>query len=121
MKFFIDMPLPPQLVDWLTQRGHEARHASQVGMHQAEDSGIIAWAREHNCIILTADLHFPRLLALTRAHSPGLILFRGGDFSDREVAERLEDVLRSVPEATLRASIVTVDHTRVRRRPLPID
>lgn len=45
---------------------------------------------------ITADLDFPRLLALSLAEGPGLVLFRGGNYSDSELCDLLERLLKTV-------------------------
>ncbi|WP_369010468.1 DUF5615 family PIN-like protein [Bradyrhizobium sp. PRIMUS42] len=45
MKFLVDMPLSPALSRWLTERGHDAVHASEAGLHAASDIEIIERAR----------------------------------------------------------------------------
>lgn len=45
MKFLIDMPLSPTLATWLKQQGHDALHASEIGLHRAPDSEIMKRAQ----------------------------------------------------------------------------
>jgi len=66
------------------------------------------------------DLDYPRLLALGHADSPGLILFRNGDYSENDVTERLREVLEVITDAELAVSVVVVERTRIRRRRLPM-
>lgn len=70
---------------------------------------------------MTADLDYPRLLALQKAGSPGVILFRGGSYSDHEMLALLDRVLAQTGALELARSITVVDHNRIRRRALPID
>jgi len=70
-------------------------------------------------IIITADLDYPRLLALSAADSPAVILFRNGDWSETEAIERLTTALAIVPENQLSTSLVVIEKTRIRRRALP--
>ena len=37
MKFLLDMPVSPRIVEWLNGRGHDAVHASAVGLDRAAD------------------------------------------------------------------------------------
>lgn len=120
MKFLIDMPLPPQLVKWLEEQGHEAIHALQIGLDRAQDTVIIEYSRSHNQIIITADLDYPRILALTRESGPGLILFRGGNYSTQEIEEHLTRVFAIVSEEELNKSIIVIEKERIRKRSLPI-
>jgi hypothetical protein len=61
------MPLTPDAVSHLQAAGHDAVHASSVGLAQA------------------TDRDYPRLVLLSDAAAPGLVLFRGGSYSDSEM------------------------------------
>ncbi len=65
MRFLVDMPLSPRLAAWLRENGHDAEHASGAGLHKAKDHHIVESARQQNRIIITADLDFPQLLAIS--------------------------------------------------------
>lgn len=116
----VDMALAPHLATWLAEQGHDAVHASAVGLERAPDGEIVARARADDRIIITADLDYPRLLALARAERPGLILFRGGQFTDAQVIERLGRVIETLPVDELCTSIVVIEAHRIRRRRLPV-
>ena len=120
MKFLIDMPLPPAAARWLGEQGHDAVHANDLGMQRASDAEIIARAKLDGRTIITADLDYPRLLALAQATEPSLILFRHGNWSDAEIMARLPEVLGSLGEVEIEQSILVVDRDRLRRRRLPI-
>ena len=120
MKFLVDMPLSPKLAEWLCHQGHDAVHASQSGLDRASDELVLSRARDEARVIITADLDFPRLLALLQTDGPGLILFRGGDFSESDSIERLRRALESIPADQLSHSIVVVERGRLRKRPLPV-
>ena len=121
MKFLIDMPLSPTLPRWLTDRGHDAVHASAIGLHDASDIEIIGCARQDARTVVTADLDYPRLIATTGNDSPSLIPFRGGDWTEAGVRTRFAEVLSALTEDEIQCSIITVDRDRVRRRRLPIN
>lgn len=120
MKFLIDMPISPQVVDWLNQNGHEAVHAFKVGLSMASDMAIIERAYQHKEVIITADLDYPRILALTKRDGHGIILFRGGNYSEHEMRELIKRALKVIPLEDLPKNIVVVDKTRIRRITLPI-
>lgn len=121
MKFFIDMPLSPALAVWLEQQGHDAVHVSGLGRCQASDIEILELARSEKRVVLAADLDYPRLLALARSRSPGLILFRGGNYSECESVDRLNRALETIPEQELPDSIVVIEKGRIRQRRLPLE
>jgi predicted nuclease of predicted toxin-antitoxin system len=114
------MPLSPVLARWLQANGHDAVHASAIGLSQARDADIITRARSEARTIITADLDYPRLLALARATGPSLILFRGGDWSDTDIVTRMAELLATLSETDIEGSILVVERDRVRRRRLPI-
>ena len=95
------MPVTPQAVPHLEAKGHER-------------------ARIDDRIVVTADLDYPRLLALLKADRPGVILFRGGSYSDAEMLALLDRVLAQSDTLDLERSIIVVDQHRIRRRSLPI-
>jgi predicted nuclease of predicted toxin-antitoxin system len=121
VKFLIDMPLPPAIAGWLVDRGHDAVHAVDLGLHRASDSEIVARAKRESRTVITADLDYPRLLAVARASEPSLILFRNGDWTEDQVRTRLGDILAGLTERDIAQSIIVVDRDRVRRRRLPIE
>jgi predicted nuclease of predicted toxin-antitoxin system len=120
MRFHIDMPLSPALARWLTDNGHQGAHATQRGLERAEDETILRLARDEGAIVLTADLDYPRLLALSGSDGPGILLFRGGIWREDEILERLEHTLAMVSENELPHSIIIVERSRIRRRRLPL-
>jgi predicted nuclease of predicted toxin-antitoxin system len=120
VKFLIDMPLSPLLAAWLTAKGHDAVHAAHLPMDRAYDSEILERARIDQRVVITADLDYPRLLAITRAEGLGLILFRGGNYSDQETFERMERALETNTPENLATSIVVIEKQKIRRRTLPL-
>jgi predicted nuclease of predicted toxin-antitoxin system len=72
-------------------------------------------------VIVTADLDYPRLLAQMGALEPGVVLFRGGNYSEDEVKERLAAALQAVSTEELISSVVVVEKTRIRKRRLPLE
>jgi predicted nuclease of predicted toxin-antitoxin system len=94
------MPVTPQAVVHLQAQGHDAIHASAVGLGDKSDGEVLERARAEDRLIVTADLDYPRLLALLKADRPGLILFRGGSFSDTEMLGLLDRVLAESTRST---------------------
>ena len=90
-------------------------------LDRAPDEVILERARNEQRVVVTADLDYPRLLALVQAEGLGLILFRGGNYSEHEAVERLTRALETVPNEELPTSIVVVEKGRIRRRRLPLE
>ena len=119
MKFLLDMPVSVLLLDVLQAQGHEGVHACQIGRDRTPDDELLGIARREGRVVITADLDFPRLMALSLAEGPGLILFRGGNYSDREMCDLLVRVLHKVPAESLEKSVCVVDRKRIRVTRLP--
>jgi predicted nuclease of predicted toxin-antitoxin system len=118
MRFLIDMPLSPALAAWLRQEGHDALHATEAGLHRAPDELILDRAGTEGRVVITADLDYPRLLALTGAQGLGLILFRGGDYSEQDCIERLVQLFERVLPEVIEHSIAVIERHRIRLRRL---
>jgi predicted nuclease of predicted toxin-antitoxin system len=108
------------LAVWLRDQGHDALHAADIGLARASDAEIIMRAKSESWTIVTADLDYPRLLALAQTDDPSLILFRGGNWRDDEIVTRMANLLCSLSESDLAQSMIVVERDRVRRRRLPI-
>lgn len=120
MKFLVDMPLSPGLSKWLVQQGHDAVHAYDVDLAEASDIALLDYALRENRMILTADLDYPRLLSILKTESPGLVLFRGGDYSEQESIDYMRQVFKMIPAGEMSRSIIVVEKNRIRRRHLPL-
>lgn len=121
MRFLVDMPVSPGIARWLAEKGHDAVHASDIGLQKTKDKEILEEARKQGRVIITADLDFPQLIALSRSKDPGVILFRGGNYNEMETRALLSRVLERIKEEKLLNSITVVDKTRIRRTTLPIE
>lgn len=71
-------------------------------------------------MIITADLDFARITALSGHNGPGLVLFRAGNVSDTQMLDLLRRVLTEVPAEQLARSVVVVDERSIRVTTLPI-
>jgi len=120
MNFLLDMPVPPSLSIVLNQFNYSGIHVSKIGLGTATDYEILEKARRDNMIIITADMDFPRMVALAADAGPGLILFRGGNYSNQEMENLLIKVLERMDISTLKQSICVVDKKRIRVTRLPI-
>jgi len=120
VKFLLDMPVSSLLLQVLEAYGHEGIHAYQIGKDRAPDTELIDIARREGRTVITADLDFPRLLALSMAEGPGIILFRGGNYSDVEMCDLLDRVLSSISIHVLKESVCVVDKKRIRVTRLPL-
>ena len=89
MRFLIDHQLPAEVARFLTEKGVEAQHVSQVNLERASDRSIWAYAEERGFAIVSKDEDFFYLATLTEA-GPRLIWVRLGNCRKRALLEALE-------------------------------
>lgn len=82
MRFLVDAQLPPALVTFLRDSGHDCDHVSGLGMLTASDTQIYQYAQTHNAVIVTKDEDFANQKAL-RPGMPAVVWLRVGNCSNR--------------------------------------
>jgi predicted nuclease of predicted toxin-antitoxin system len=104
------------LAKHLRVQGHDAVHATDVGLYRASDADILAMATRDQRIVVTADLDFPRLAMAAEYAAASVILFRGGDFDDAMAHDFMKRALGQLDANSRRRFVMTVDRSRIRRR-----
>lgn len=128
MKFLADMGLARSLVlsvveatvAFLRAQGHDAVHLSEQWLQRLEDDEIVEKALAEGRIILTHDLGFGRIVALSRASVPSVITLRLDDMRPVQVNHYLAEVLAHFAEQLEMGALVSVNERGIRVRPLPI-
>ena len=95
MKLLVDAQLPPDLVVWLRQQGHEALSVRDAGLRDAEDGIIWAHARRTHAVILTKDEDFA-VRAQQSSEGPSVVWLRVGNASNRALRAWLEPRLPGI-------------------------
>ena len=120
MKFLLDMNLSPQWVALLRDAGWAAEHWSRIGRADAPDSEIMAYAVQNGYVVITHDLDFSAILAITHGKKPSVVQIRAEDITPVAIGSYTVVALRLV-EAELEAgALVTVEPERTRLRLLPL-
>jgi predicted nuclease of predicted toxin-antitoxin system len=86
----------------------------------ANDVDIIAYAARENRTIITQDLDFSAIIALTQRTTPSLISLRLSSSRIEYVNALLLKILPTLEQDVLDGMIITIEDSRVPRRPLPI-
>jgi predicted nuclease of predicted toxin-antitoxin system len=120
MKVLVDMNLSPRWADFLTSNGIGAEHWSSIGPPDAPDTGIIAYAQAHDFIVLTSDLDFGFILAISHSKKPSVIQIRTGALGPDRVGSRVVGALKTLSADIEEGALVTVDSRKVRVHLLPI-
>ena len=120
MRFLFDAALSPESAAFARSAGADAIHARDLDMLRASDMQILARAARDGRILVTLDLDFPRILALSEAGAcPGVVLFRMHPANQEAVASGIERILKLPPKTFVNA-VVVVEPDRIRVRPLPL-
>lgn len=120
MRFLADMGVAGRIVEWLRGEGHDAVHLRDEGLHRLPNGEIFRKAAEERRIVLTFDLDFGEILALSGDVSVSVVLFRLRNTSTPFVLGRLRAVLADAGESLQKGAIVIVEDGRHRMRRLPL-
>ena len=121
LRFLADMHISPATVHDLKNQGWDTVRVADVLDPRSSDAEILAYARRHGQIVVTQDLDFSALLAVSGEEGPSLISLRLEDARPSLVTSRLLDVISVLAEELTQGIIVSVDETTLRYRFLPID
>lgn len=119
MKLLIDMNLSPRWVNILREAGIHAEHWSTIGPGYAPDSEIMAYAKNHGCIVLTYDLDFSAILAATHNEKPSVVQIRSDNVDPDIIGTPVITALYQMSEELSNGAVVTIDPKRTRLRLLP--
>lgn len=120
MRFLADMGVDIRIVQWLRQQAHDATHLRDEGLHRSPNGDIFVKAVAEERVVLTFDLDFGEIAALTRGRKASIVLFRLHNTRTPHVIARLTAVLADCADALQRGAIVVVEESRHRVRCLPI-
>lgn len=120
MKLLIDMNLPPAWAQALEEAGIKAAHWSQIGVCDAPDSDIMAYALSAGWVILTRDLDFGTLLAKNMAIGPSVVQIRAEKANPGIIAAQVIPILRQAAAELENGAFISIDVSRTRLRILPL-
>jgi predicted nuclease of predicted toxin-antitoxin system len=119
MKLLIDMNLSPDWVRFLSSAGVNAVHWSSIGAAYAPDTEIMAYACADDCVVLTQDLDFSTILALTKVQKPSVVQIRSEDLDPNNIGKLVLSALVEGKASLESGALLTVDSKRTRLRLLP--
>jgi len=115
------MGLDVRVVQWLNSHGHAATHLRDEGLHRLPDGEIFEKAIREDRVLLTFDLDFGEIAALSRGRAVRVVLFRLHNTRTPHVVARLASVLNESAQALERGALILIEESRHRIRYLPID
>lgn len=116
MRFLGDMGVSFRVVEWLRTTGHDAVHVREIGMGRSFDAKILELARAENRIVLTFDLDFGDLMAVSSEPATPVIIFRLNNTRVANVIARLESVLAKSAADLEAPCVIIVEDSRHRVR-----
>jgi len=121
MKILIDMNLSPQWADTLSKHGHKCVHWSEIGEPTDPDTQILEWASNNNYVVLTHDLDFGAILAITRAKAPSVIQLRTVDILPPNLEKILVKAFNEFSSILEAGALIVIDESGTRAKILPIN
>ena len=86
VRLLLDMGVARRAAPLLKAAGYEVAHVSMTLTPTAPDTAILAWAADHDAIVVSLDSDFAALLARTGADRPSVIHCRIEGLHYRRVA-----------------------------------
>jgi predicted nuclease of predicted toxin-antitoxin system len=120
MRFLADMGVDIRVVRWLRENGHDAKHLRDEGLHRIPNGEIFVKAISENRVIVTFDLDFGEIVALSQGEKASVILFRLHNTRTPHLIKRLATVLADATEALEQGAVVVVEESRHRIRYHPL-
>lgn len=109
-----------RVVQWLRRQGHDVNHLRDEGLQRMPNGEIFQKAIAEKRTILTFDLDFGEIAALSKGRKASIILFRLHNTRALHVIDRLAVVLENSMSALEKGAVVLVEESRHRVRYLPI-
>ena len=121
MKFLLDMGLARSTAVYLRNQGYDAIHLREQGWQRWPDEKIVEKARAEARVIITHDLDFGRLIALTQYRLPSVITLRLDNMKATNVNHFLTEVLSQFAPDLETGALVSINERAIRVRTLPIE
>jgi predicted nuclease of predicted toxin-antitoxin system len=106
---------------FLRDQGYDAIHLREQGLQRLADEAIIKKARHEGRIILTHDLDFGQLIALSQSRLPSVITFRLANMQPARVNHYMLETLSCFEKELEAGALVSVSERAIRVRALPIE
>lgn len=114
------MGVSQRVVEWLRGRGDDVVHLREQGLQRLPNGDIFEKATAEGRIVLTFDLDFGEIVALSGASRTSVVVFRLRNTRTEHVVARLERVLVESADTLIQGAVVIVEDSRHRVRILPI-
>ena len=114
------MNLSPRWLALLEREHVSAVHWSDVGPVGAADTEILAYAAQHDYVVLTQDLDFSAILAATSGIKPSVVQLRSDNLDPDVIGSKVVSALRQLESELNSGALLSIDPDRTRVRLLPL-
>jgi len=114
------MGISQKVVGWLRLQGHDAVHLRDENLQRLPNGKIFQKALLENRIILTVDLDFGEIAALSGDDRSCVIVFRLRNTRPDHVIFRLASILPLAADELHQGAVFVVEESRCRIRRLPV-
>jgi predicted nuclease of predicted toxin-antitoxin system len=121
MKFLLDMGMARSTALFLRAEGYDAVHLRDEGLQRLSDGKIVEKARHEGRVIITHDLDFGRLIALSQSRLPSVVTFRLKDMRAANVNQYLTEVISQFAAELESGALISVSNRAIRVRILPVE
>ena len=115
-RLLADMGISLRVVEGLRNAGYDVIHAGAIGFARADDRALFSRAVDESRTVITFDLDFAEIVALTGGRHTGVIILRLRDARSDAVLRRLRVVLGACAEDLSAGALISVEDTRYRIR-----
>ena len=120
LEFLTNMNISPLTVEQLRKNGWNIVRVSEVMDRGSKDIDILIYAQQQNKVVITQDLDFSAILALSGYEKPSLINLRLENPRPDLVTSRIIEVVSTMEKELEEGVVVTIDETTARYRNLPV-
>jgi predicted nuclease of predicted toxin-antitoxin system len=114
------MGISPKTGQFLIQQGYDAVHLIDIGMERLSDIQILKKSLDEKRILLTHDLDFGQLLAISGKKQPSVVIFRLTDMRPANINKLLQTIIDRFSDTLEKGAILSIGDKRIRCHPLPI-
>ncbi|MCW5909325.1 MAG: DUF5615 family PIN-like protein [Chitinophagales bacterium] len=120
MIFLLDENIAPSQAFAIKQLGHDAIHVRELKLLGKPDEKNFEFAFLNQQIIITHDLDFSRIHALSGRGKPSVILFRAEPLTLDFMIQTLSQHLKLLEDELKKGAFVVIETDQIRVRLLPI-
>jgi predicted nuclease of predicted toxin-antitoxin system len=120
LEFLANMNISPLTVEQLKKNGWNVVRISEVMDRGSKDIDVLIYAQKQNKVVITQDLDFSEILALSGYGKPSLINLRLENPRPDLVSSRIIEVVSTMENELEEGVVITIDETSARYRNLPI-